>query len=312
MKSSRITCAFVLAASRVYGALETPTIVARDEMVTLVGRQADDKPTPVQKPAKPPVPSAVTPQGCYKAQGNMTANKVPNMSSGSCTTFCYNKMFPVAGLHGDACYCGFLYPAESDKVEDEKCTYPCPAYPLEACGGLGNPGFWSVFNTGRTVNVEAYQPSSSSSADEPTKTSSSGSDRTGPAVVTQTRTAAPQETGEAKGDTNTATIIAACIGSLIGLALLIGGVIFLIRRRRNSEIEEEHRRNAAVNAFINGSKPPGSSGSMSMTDSRLDPVLAHRRMSDGSIADNEDYSRRILRVCQFPPPKCTALVIMTY
>ena len=69
-----------------------------------------------------------------------------------------------------------------------------------------------------------------------------------------------------------------------------------MRRKRNSEIEEEHRRNAAVNAFISGSKPPGSSGSISMTDSRLDPIMAHRRLSDGSIADNEDYSRKILRV----------------
>jgi cell wall integrity and stress response component len=61
------------------------------------------------------------------------------------------------------------------------------------------------------------------------------------------------------------------------------------------EIEEEHRRNAAVNAFISGSKPPSTAGSISMSDARLDP-MAHRRMSDGSIADNEDYSRKILRV----------------
>ena len=69
-----------------------------------------------------------------------------------------------------------------------------------------------------------------------------------------------------------------------------------MRRKRNAEIEEEHRRNAAVNAFISGGKPPGSSGGLSMSDSRLDPVM-NRRMSDGSIADNQDYSRRILRVC---------------
>lgn len=67
-----------------------------------------------------------------------------------------------------------------------------------------------------------------------------------------------------------------------------------MRRKRNQEIEEEHRRNAAVNAFIG--KPPRSSGGTSTTDSRMDPVMAHRRMSDGSIADNQDYSRRILRV----------------
>jgi hypothetical protein len=35
-----------------------------------------------------------------------------------------------------------------------------------------------------------------------------------------------------------------------------------------------------------------------MTDSRLDPeYFANRRSSNGSIADNEDYSRRILKVC---------------
>lgn len=70
----------------------------------------------------------------------------------------------------------------------------------------------------------------------------------------------------------------------------------MFRRRRNREIEEEHRRNAAVNAFIHGSKPPTSSGGYSVTDARLDPVMAQRRVSNGSIADNEDYSRRILRV----------------
>jgi cell wall integrity and stress response component len=31
-------------------------------------------------------------------------------------------------------------------------------------------------------------------------------------------------------------------------------------------------------------------------DTRLDPVMAQRRLSSGSIADNQDYSRRILRV----------------
>jgi hypothetical protein len=36
---------------------------------------------------------------------------------------------------------------------------------------------------------------------------------------------------------------------------------------------------------------------MSISDQRLDPVMAQRRMSSGSIADEADYSRRILRVC---------------
>lgn len=84
--------------------------------------------------------------------------------------------------------------------------------------------------------------------------------------------------------------------SVVVVAAIIGAVFFVLRRRRNKEIEEEHRRNAAVNSFINGAKPPSSSGGFSITDSRLDPVMAQRRVSNGSIADDQDYSRRILRV----------------
>jgi len=89
------------------------------------------------------------------------------------------------------------------------------------------------------------------------------------------------------------------VGVVIAVLIVaggVGGIFWYLRRKRNMEIEEEHRRNAAVNAFINGSQPPSNNGSISMTDSRLDPVMAHRRLSDGSIADNQDYSRKILRV----------------
>jgi cell wall integrity and stress response component len=89
---------------------------------------------------------------------------------------------------------------------------------------------------------------------------------------------------------------------VVGLAAIsaIAGALFLfIRNRRRRAVEEEYRRNAAVSSFISSTgKPPGSSSEGSFTDTRLDPlVMAHRRMSDGSIADNQDYSRRILKVC---------------
>jgi len=84
---------------------------------------------------------------------------------------------------------------------------------------------------------------------------------------------------------------------LIALAAIGGGVYLFMRHKQRREIEEEHRRQAAVNNFIGGGKPPSSSGGYSFTDTRLDPaVMAQRRLSDGSIADNQDYSRRILKV----------------
>jgi len=54
-------------------------------------------------------------------------------------------------------------------------------------------------------------------------------------------------------------------------------------------------RQAAISSFVAGGKTGSSAGASH--DTRLDPVImTQRRMSDGSIADNEDYSRRILKV----------------
>jgi cell wall integrity and stress response component len=62
-------------------------------------------------------------------------------------------------------------------------------------------------------------------------------------------------------------------------------------------VEEEYKRQATINTFIANGKPGSSAGSSNLHDTRLDPAMVQRRMSDGSIADNQDYSRRILKVC---------------
>ena len=145
--------------------------------------------------------------------------------------------------------------------------------------------YFGVFNNGLKVDV-AYMPSTPTGTGGPGSSTSSTSQST--ATVTQTNASS--------GGSNVAGIAAGVVISVLAVAGIVGGVFFFLRRKRNREIEEEYRRTAAVNAFINGAKPPQSSGGLSMTDSRMDPVMARRRMSDGSIADNEDYSRRILRV----------------
>ncbi|RDA91840.1 hypothetical protein CP533_3666 [Ophiocordyceps camponoti-saundersi (nom. inval.)] len=299
MKTSTIAFAAMAAALQARATPDRPTMVERDLKGTLVERQA----TPLQKPSTFPLPNALTAHGCYKSKGNMTSHDVEHLSSGSCFDICKAGKFWVLGLQGSTCYCGYAYPPQKDLADDEKCSYPCPAYPLEACGALADSGgFWSVFNTGINVNVKNVEDSS-------TTTSSSQSSKTddqdpsSPSVVTQTHvTTQGSNSDEKKGGANTVGIAAGVVAGVVVAAALAGGLIFYLRRKRNAQIEEEHRRNAAVSAFINGSKPPGSSGSMSMTDARLDPVMANRRMSDGSIADNEDYSRRILRVRCLPIP----------
>ena len=152
-----------------------------------------------------------------------------------------------------------------------------------------------VYNTGDPSVTYMPEPSSSSAAPSstaPAKTSSVSSAVSEPTAGTSESTS-PDES-EKKGKSNTAGIVAGTVVAVVVVLSAVGGVFLFMRRKRNKEIEDEHRRNAAVNAFIG--KPPSTSDGMSMADARLDPVLVQRRLSDGSIADNQDYSRRILRV----------------
>lgn len=82
-------------------------------------------------------------------------------------------------------------------------------------------------------------------------------------------------------------IAAAVIVSVLGVAGIIAAVIFFLKWRKGRDEMSAHRRIQSTNAF----------GPPITNDSRLDPSMVERRTSNGSIfADNEDYSRRILRV----------------
>lgn len=81
---------------------------------------------------------------------------------------------------------------------------------------------------------------------------------------------------------------------IVVLSAVAAGIFFFLRNRKRRAVEEEYRRNVAGGY---GAKPPTSSAG-SVSDARLEPsVMMQRRQSDGSIADNQDYSRRILKVC---------------
>jgi cell wall integrity and stress response component len=113
-----------------------------------------------------------------------------------------------------------------------------------------------------------------------------------------TASGSPTASTSSSGGPSKAGIAAGVVVGIVAISAIAGGVFLFIRFKRRREVEEEYRRNAAVSNFIAGGKPPTSSGgASSFTDTRLDPVMAQRRMSDGSIADNQDYSRRILKVC---------------
>lgn len=104
-------------------------------------------------------------------------------------------------------------------------------------------------------------------------------------------------TGAAKsssgGGASKAGIAAGVVVGLVALAGIVGGIFFFLRYQKRKAAEEEYKRAAAISDFV-GKPPP--TASSSINDSRLDPNIMFRRQSDASIADNQDYSRRILQV----------------
>ncbi|KAK4159068.1 hypothetical protein QBC43DRAFT_137637 [Cladorrhinum sp. PSN259] len=287
MKSIAFIAAALLAAAG--EAFPDRMVSAREAGHNVVGRG-------LEGPKETPQLGVETFQGCFKSSGELTKNftDVGN-SKGSCiTSFCKPNKYKVGGMTGaNQCWCGNKYPPARDLVTDDKCNTPCQGYSLEACGGFsGGQQYWSIYHTGIDLIVDNSERSSLSTTTSATSAPTASATKPAETVLV-TQSAAPED-DKKKGGKNVGGIVAGVVVGFVIIAAALGGGYMFLRRKRNKEIEEEHRRNAAVSAFIG--KPPSSSGGMSMTDSRMDPVMAHRRMSDGSIADNQDYSRRILRV----------------
>lgn len=97
----------------------------------------------------------------------------------------------------------------------------------------------------------------------------------------------PSSTETKAKSSNTAGIAAGVVVGVIAICAIAGGLFFFVRNRKRRAVEEEFHRNSADTLATNSN----------MSDARLEPsVMMQRRQSDGSIADNRDYSRRILKV----------------
>ncbi|PQE32419.1 hypothetical protein CJF32_00001182 [Rutstroemia sp. NJR-2017a WRK4] len=262
--------------------------------------------------APSPEPSAIayktlTYLGCFSSGDGLTKNSTYVFNSkGYCQQQCVPVDFSVQATHNsDECWCGNYIPPANDSVEDSYCNDPCAGINTEMCGGRK---YWSVYLTGTensADNYDAAEASSSAASVAATATSS-----TAPSVVTVGgQTVTVQATSAAAASSSAAAIsekkssgpskagiAAGVVIGVLAAAGIAGGIFLWMRSRKRREVEEEYRRNAAVNNFAAGGKSSVSSGGASFTDTRLDPTLANRRMSDGSIADNQDYSRRILKV----------------
>jgi cell wall integrity and stress response component len=230
----------------------------------------------------------MTDVGCFATGTPLENHGAYNFQSdGNCQLICIMLNKNVLGLSdGENCWCGDMIPAKEWQLPDGNCSTICRGDKTHKCGGANK--LW-VKLTGQTVNeVEYFVPDVSSSTSKSVASVVMTS-----AAVRASATASSSEAETPDNGPNKAGIAAGVVVGVVAIAAIIGGVWFFLRRRRQQQAEDDYRRNAAnVNSFVNGGKTSASS----MNDSRLDPSFVDRRQSNGSIADNEDYSRRILKV----------------
>lgn len=243
--------------------------------------------------------------GCYSSSGSLTLNGTDIYQSSLACEGVAGSHKVIALTNGDTCYYGDALPPSSDKVDDSECSTKCQGYP-ENCGSSSN--FWVLSNGG----VSAVAGSSSS---PPTTSATSASSQvtsalsvvtsgggTQTVVVTQpvatpaaatavVSTTPTSSAGASNGHQNTVGIAVGVVVGVVGAAALAAAIFFFLRSRKQKEQAAELQRQNSI-AGLRSEKPPST---YSMPDSRLEPAYM-RRMSDGSIADNQDYSRRILKV----------------
>ncbi|KAJ4291104.1 Protein SLG1 [Kalmusia sp. IMI 367209] len=235
----------------------------------------------IPTPTKTVAASAMQTIGCFETGVPLEDHGKGNfVTAGSCQQICLGLEKNVLGLsEGDHCWCGDEYPPKNSQVDNSTCS--------------GGHNLLWVMSTGNSRNeIQYYKPESSSSSSSSTTSSKTAAATSSTAAETGS-VSNPTPEPEKKGPNTVGIAVGVVVGVLV-LAAIIGGVFLYLRRQRRQAVEDEYRRQAAVNSFVSGGKLHTSNSSM--TDSRLDPEFMARRQSNGSIADNEDYSRRILKV----------------
>ncbi|GIC90571.1 WSC domain-containing protein [Aspergillus udagawae] len=248
--------------------------------------------------------------GCF-SDSTPLVDQGPYMyqSNGYCQQLCLkssnNLVFALT--KGSNCLCGNVLPAKSAKTDDSDCNVKCAGWPDVMCGGQST---FSVYLTGQSSKVPYYSDSDDSSAStnsSSTSTTNGGSTVTTGShgqVVTQGEqtvvvTAGANEAGATNGlnqqkssnGPNTAAIAAGVVVGVVGFCSLVGAGFFLWRFRKRTNVQPQYSNNAAAEHF---GKPVSQD---SMSDSRFDgDFMAKRRQSNGSIDDDQDFSRRILQV----------------
>jgi len=240
--------------------------------------------------------------GCYGSAPNfIEAGFYIYQSDGWCEDWCARNHYKVAAnSNGSDCWCGTSLPSDTEKIDSTKCNTPCNGYGDKDCGG---PNAFHMYQYVYSGMANAKPIPFENQNSNPPDGASASSVTNGPStifitasgsVVAQTIYATDGASGGS--GSNKGAIAAGVVVGIIALLAIVGGIIFFMRQKKRRALEEERRRHEVISNFV-GKGEKSSSSNVSITDSRLEPsVMFQRRMSDGSIADNQDYSRRILKV----------------
>jgi cell wall integrity and stress response component len=249
--------------------------------------------------------------GCYSdVTGALTLNQsyIYN-TNGYCYNVCSSGGFAsYATSQGSQCWCGDALPDVSMNSSSSNCNTKCLAW-TDDCGGTG---YWSVYLTG-TGKLESVSDSPSSAASTGSVSSVTASAASGTSTVVPVTTitaggstvlVTPTPTADASTSSSSSSSSAApssssklSTGAVAGIAVAVvvivaaaGVVGFFLWRRRQAR-EEEYTRADDYTSSFQGPAPVEK-----RVDQRLEPVMLDKRISAASLADEQDYSRKILRV----------------
>jgi tetrahydromethanopterin S-methyltransferase subunit F len=92
-------------------------------------------------------------------------------------------------------------------------------------------------------------------------------------------------------------IVVGVVVAIVIVGALAGFAFIFFRRRQRAEMDE-FKKNSDITSFVGSGSTMVDPNRPQMwaPDQRLDTGTTSNRISNGSIADNQDYSRRILQV----------------
>ncbi|KAI0463609.1 hypothetical protein LJB42_002611 [Komagataella kurtzmanii] len=170
----------------------------------------------------------------------------------------------------------------------------------------------STSTTDTTSSSSVATTSAASNSDESTSVqmytsvvTHSGSDPvTSVVYVTSVSTPSSESSGNSGGGSNRGALIGGAVGGVVG-ALIIFSLAFFFTWRRIHNNKSDLSSSSTIDAIYDEAKKrnpklatnPFEDPNQEYTDHQMNPVaLGRRRLSEGSLADEADYSRKVLRV----------------